>query len=73
MVPVFMGALRRADQMAMALDARGFQSARARTTLDRHPLRATDAAAGVVLGAVAAGYLWLWWRGVLALAPVGGG
>src|SRR5690606_36584454 len=27
LVPVFMGALRRADQMAMALDARGFQRA----------------------------------------------
>jgi len=73
MVPVFMGALRRADQMAMALDARGFQSTRARTTLDRHPLRAADVAAAVGLGAVAAGYLWLWSRGVLALAPVGGG
>ncbi|MDX2169972.1 MAG: energy-coupling factor transporter transmembrane component T [Deltaproteobacteria bacterium] len=67
MVPVFMGALRRADQMAMALEARGFQSSRPRTTLDRHPLRAADVAAGVVLLGVTALYLWLWYRGVLAL------
>ena len=33
-VPVFMGALRRADQMAMALEARGFQSRQVRTVLD---------------------------------------
>ncbi len=67
MVPVFMGALRRADQMAMALEARGFQSDRPRTTLDRHPFRAADVAAVVVLLAVVLVYLWLWQSGDLAI------
>jgi energy-coupling factor transport system permease protein len=67
MVPVFMGALRRADQMAMTLDARGFQASTTRTVLAPHRLRIIDAvAAGVLLVAVVA-YLLLWSRGVLSL------
>jgi energy-coupling factor transporter transmembrane protein EcfT len=53
--------------MAMALEARGFQSSRRRTTLDRHPLRSSDVAAGLTLLAITGLYLWLWYRGVLAL------
>lgn len=68
MVPVFMGALRRADQMAMALDARGFQRAATRTTLDQHPVRAGDVAAAALLAALTAGYLLLAWAGRLRLA-----
>lgn len=68
LVPVFMGALRRADQMAMALDARGFQRATVRTTLDIHPVRATDALAAAVLLGIMGVYLWLWSAGVLRLA-----
>jgi energy-coupling factor transport system permease protein len=59
-VPVFMGALRRADGMAMALEARGFQSAHGRSVFDRYPFRAADV---LVLGAgfvVAIGYVALW-------------
>jgi energy-coupling factor transport system permease protein len=67
MVPVFMSALRRADQMAMALEGRGFQSPNRRTTLERHALRAVDVIAALVLLAVASGYLWLWHRGVLTI------
>ena len=67
MVPVFMGALRRADQMAMTLDARGFQASTARTVLEPHPLRAIDVAtAGTLLAAVVL-YLRLWSAGVLSL------
>jgi hypothetical protein len=40
-----MGALRRADGMAMALEARGFQSQRARSTFDHFPFVARDAIA----------------------------
>jgi len=68
MVPVFMGALRRADQMAMALEARGFQSDLRRTTLDRHPLRPIDVVASLVLLTTVVTYLWLWQRGLLAIA-----
>jgi energy-coupling factor transport system permease protein len=67
MVPVFMGALRRADQMAMALDGRGFQRAARRTALDEHPVRASDVVAGVVLVALAAGYVMLSVTGYLRL------
>lgn len=68
MVPVFMGVLRRADQMAMALDARGFQRGTPRTAIDPHPVRAADVAAAVVLVAVAVTYATLAATGQLRLA-----
>jgi energy-coupling factor transport system permease protein len=67
-VPVFMGALRRADGMAMALEARGFQSSRPRTTFEQFPFRASDALALGVAIAVACGYLCLWYLGLTAVA-----
>ncbi|MEO8606123.1 MAG: energy-coupling factor transporter transmembrane component T [bacterium] len=67
MVPVFMSALRRADQMAMALEARGFQSNRPRTQLERHTMHATDLAAALVLLGVVVTYLWLWHVGALTI------
>jgi energy-coupling factor transport system permease protein len=66
-VPVFMGALRRADQMAMTLDARGFQARTPRSVLDPWVLRALDLAVAAVLLGGAATYLSLWWAGALAL------
>lgn len=66
LVPVFMGALRRTDGLAMALDARGFQLDGPRTRYLHYPLSVLDAAAvagGVLLIAT---YLALWWRGALA-------
>src|SRR5512143_2195380 len=68
MVPVFMGALRRADQMAMALDGRGFQRAATRTALDQHPVRASDVVAAALLAMLAAGYVTLSLTGRLRLA-----
>lgn len=60
-VPVFMGALRRADGMAMALEARGFQSRTPRSAFEQFPFRASDAAVlGIVL-ATAALYVALWY------------
>ena len=47
-VPVFMGALRRADGMAMALEARGFQSGR-----DAHGLRALPLSGSATAAALA--------------------
>jgi energy-coupling factor transport system permease protein len=66
-VPVFMAALRRADNMAMALEARGFQSGRKRTTLQRYPFGAVDAVALAVIVLLACGYVALWFRGALAI------
>ena len=67
-VPVFMGALRRADNMAMALEARGFQSQRTRTTLARHEIKPVDGIALVLLALLGGGYLVLWWNGSLRIA-----
>lgn len=66
-VPVFMGALRRADQMAMTLDARGFQARTPRTALDPYRIRALDVAVAGALIAVMAAYLALWRAGILSL------
>jgi energy-coupling factor transport system permease protein len=44
-VPVFIGGLRRADQMAFALEVRGFSSGRTRTALPRPGLAMPDVAA----------------------------
>jgi energy-coupling factor transport system permease protein len=66
-VPVFMGALRRSDQMAMTLDARGFQSDTPRTALEPYEFRAADAAVTLLLLSGVAAYLALWWHGALSL------
>jgi energy-coupling factor transport system permease protein len=66
-VPVFMGALRRADQMAMTLDARGFQAPAARTVLDPWRVRGLDVAVAAALLAGVAAYLVLWRNGALTL------
>ena len=66
-VPVFMGGLRRADNMAMALEARGFQSPRPRTTLQAYPFGIADGLALTTLFCFAAAYLALWWNGALGV------
>jgi len=67
-VPVFMGALRRADNMAMALEARGFQSTGRRTALQRYTFGWVDALVLVLVVALALTYVALWWTGGLRLA-----
>lgn len=66
-VPVFLGALRRADRMAMALETRGFNSGRPRTVYPRAPFGAVDFLALAVPFTVAAIYLWLWAVGATRL------
>lgn len=68
-IPVFMGALRRADNMAMALEARGFQSGRPRTSLQRYRFGAADALGLAVLIGMTSVYLYLWALGALRLLP----
>jgi energy-coupling factor transporter transmembrane protein EcfT len=58
-VPVFMGALRRADAMAIALEARGFGAERPRTVFVRSRARVTDYVVGGILVAVVALYVWI--------------
>ena len=56
-VPVFMGALRRADGMAMALEARGFQANTQRSTFEHFTFRRSDALALLMAIAVAVAYV----------------
>jgi energy-coupling factor transport system permease protein len=62
-VPVFMGALRRADAMAMALEARGFSRQAARTTFLRSRFAARDFVAAAAIVCVVAVYVWAWAHG----------
>jgi energy-coupling factor transport system permease protein len=66
-VPVLIGALRRADRMAMALELRGFNSGRPRTSYLRAEPGRVDVVAGLVALATVAVYLALWATGVGSL------
>jgi len=64
LVPVLIGALRRADRMAMALELRGFNSGRPRTTYLRARAGRADLVAGAVLVMTTAAYVALWRSGI---------
>jgi energy-coupling factor transporter transmembrane protein EcfT len=68
-VPVFIGGLRRADQMAFALEVRGFSSGHTRTTLPRPAVSVRDVALVAFTAALAVGYVVLWAQGVGDLGP----
>ena len=70
LIPVLIGALRRADRMAMALELRGFNSGRPRTTYLRARAGPADAVAGTLAAATAVVYVALWASGAGRLAPV---
>jgi energy-coupling factor transport system permease protein len=63
LIPVFMGALRRADQMAIALEVRGFNSGRSRTSFQRAPWQIGDTIALLILLSITVTYLNLWYAG----------
>jgi energy-coupling factor transport system permease protein len=67
-VPVFVGALRRADRMAMALELRGFNSGRPRTTFLRATAGGRDVVALAMVLGLAAAYLTAWAYGMGILA-----
>ena len=69
-VPVLIGALRRADRMAMALELRGFNSGRPRTTYLRARAGRADAVAGTLAVVTAVAYVALWATGVGRLSPL---
>jgi energy-coupling factor transport system permease protein len=63
LIPVFMGVLRRADHMAIALEVRGFNSGSPRTSYLRAPWRISDTLALSVVLVITLTYLGLWWAG----------
>jgi len=63
LIPVFMGALRRANNMAMALEARGFGMGARPTLLGDYQMRPADAIAFAFLAVLAASYFMLYWSG----------
>jgi energy-coupling factor transport system permease protein len=71
LIPVFMGALRRADQMAIALEVRGFNSGRPRTSYQRAPWQVGDVLALLVVLGVTVVYLGLWRAGYGRISVAG--
>jgi energy-coupling factor transport system permease protein len=63
-VPVFIGALRRADWMAMSLELRGFNSGRPRTRFPRPGPGLADLVAAALVAGTVVLYLALWRRGL---------
>ncbi|MGH7924524.1 MAG: energy-coupling factor transporter transmembrane component T family protein [Candidatus Binatus sp.] len=69
-IPVFMGALRKANNMAMALEARGFGFSHEPTTFIEYPVTGADIAAFSLLIALGALYFMLYWTGVGGIGPL---
>lgn len=69
-IPVFMGALRKANNMAMALEARGFGRENPPTSFIEYRLHTRDAEAFVVLVGVGALAFILYWAGYGAIPGV---
>ncbi len=66
-IPVFMGALRKANNMAMALEARGFGLSSAPTSFIEYRMHARDAAAFAFLIAFGAMSFMIYWSGLGAI------
>lgn len=69
LIPVFMGALRRVNNMAMALEARGFGLGERPTNLDESRFRPADALAFAALAAIATLYFIIYLAGYGAVSP----
>lgn len=67
MVPVFMGALRKANNMAMALEARGFGKNHRPTSFIGYPMTASDVCSLAMMGALGAGYFLIYYLGYGAI------
>jgi energy-coupling factor transport system permease protein len=68
-IPVFMGALRRANNMAMALEARGFGLGATPTSIIEYRIQPRDLVALVMLSAMGIAYFMVYYNGYGAIAP----
>jgi energy-coupling factor transport system permease protein len=68
-IPVFMGALRRANNMAMALEARGFGFGATPTSFVEYRWQVPDLAAFVVLSGIGVAYFIIYYTGYGAIPP----
>src|SRR5690606_24567966 len=59
LVPLFISALRRADDLALAMEARGYRGGEGRTRFKQLRLAPRDALAGVAAAGAAALMIWL--------------
>ncbi len=59
MVPLFLGAVRRADDMAIALESKGFRSGRKRTPYRQYEFGAWDAVSLFVMVALTTAVFWV--------------
>ena len=69
-IPVFMGALRKANNMAMALEARGFGFSHEPTTFIEYPVTPADVIAFAFLIALGTLYFMLYWTGLGGIGPL---
>jgi energy-coupling factor transport system permease protein len=67
-IPVFMGALRRANNMAMALEARGFGLGMTPTSIIEYRIQPGDVIALAALTAIGSAYFILYYTGYAAIA-----
>jgi energy-coupling factor transport system permease protein len=67
MIPVFMGALRKANNMAMALEARGFGLSAAPTSYIDYPIRPRDRVAFALLLVIGAAQFLIYYTGYGAI------
>jgi energy-coupling factor transport system permease protein len=68
-IPVFMGALRRANNMAMALEARGFGMGATPTSFIEYRTHMRDRIAMAMLGMLGLSYFLLYYSGYAAISP----
>ncbi len=68
-IPVFMGALRKANGMAMALEARGFGAGTVPTSFIEYRLLSRDLVAGAVLVVLAVFHFAIYYSGYGAISP----
>ncbi len=69
MIPVFMGALRKANNMAMALEARGFGKNHRPTSFIGYPMTASDVFSLALIAMLGAVYFFVYYLGYGAIRP----